>query len=184
MPATPSESSLSELDSSLSALSLLSDSDNEPLINRHPVHPQPPEERMKATSVPHSDSDDEPLIKRRTAQPLPLEPTQATLVDSDDEPLIKRRTAQPLPLEPTQATLVDSDNEPLIKRRTAQPLPLEPTQATLVDSDDEPLINRHPVAGKSSVRNIPAKKKRIRKKTSYVLQSYAQLAKTSILCFC
>ncbi|OAV95496.1 hypothetical protein, variant [Puccinia triticina 1-1 BBBD Race 1] len=121
---------------------------------------------MKATSVPHSDSDDEPLIKRRTAQPLPLEPTQATLVDSDDEPLIKRRTAQPLPLEPTQATLVDSDNEPLIKRRTAQPLPLEPTQATLVDSDDEPLINRHPVAGKSSVRNIPAKKKRIRKKTS------------------
>ncbi|WAQ92321.1 hypothetical protein PtA15_16A227 [Puccinia triticina] len=132
MPATPSESSLSELDSSLSALSLLSDSDNEPLINRHPVHPQPPEEPMKATLVPHSDSDDEPLIKWRTAQPLPL----------------------------------------------------EPTQATLVDSDNEPLINRHPVAGKSSVRNIPAKKKRIRKKTLYVLQSYAQLAKTSILCFC
>ncbi|WAQ88353.1 hypothetical protein PtA15_9A480 [Puccinia triticina] len=193
MPSTSSDSSLSELDSNLSGLSLVSDSDNEPLSNGHQMHPPPPEETMEAASDATTDSDDKPLINRCQDQPPPPEEIkQAPLVamtDSDDEPLINRWPVHPPPAKhASEATPADSDDESLINRWPVHPVHPPPAksamEATRADSNDEPLINGHPVAPKHrdsqhhlAVGNIPARRKYIRKKTAYVFTSNAEITK-------
>ncbi|OAV98448.1 hypothetical protein PTTG_25668 [Puccinia triticina 1-1 BBBD Race 1] len=182
MPSTSSDSSLSELDSNLSGLSLVSDSDNEPLRNGHQMHPPPPEETMEAASDATTDSDDKPLINHCQDQPPPPEEIkQAPLVamtDSDDEPLINRWPVHPPPAKhASEATPADSDDEPLINRWPVHPVHPPPAksamEATRADSNNKPLINGHPVAPKHrdsqhhlAVGNIPARRKHIRKNTA------------------